>query len=318
MIITEKLGRKWIVTQTKAEKIKNLLLVKGGREEKVNSPYEIWRIKLKNVTFTYYRTKTLYATPQKEDPDILLVFQEIDKIAGSIFVPLKKDFAIGFDETNKGEAIGPLFLIGLFLPKELFHSLEEIVALIDTKKSHDFSYWEKFYQKILNFKKAGLTFIGKKIAPQLIDKYKINYLMDIGYLQILKRLLKEKEVKNVRIVIDDYGVGKDFKNFLANLAKAGAEIVIKKDADEKFLEVKIASLIAKYFKEAFFHKIKNDPKYQIENLTIGSGNLSDKETKEWLKKWYEKYQKFPYFVRTSYGPIKKILGIKENNKKLSH
>jgi len=310
------LGRKWIVIQTKAEKIKNLLLAEGGREEKVGSPYEIWRIKLKNATFTYYQTKTLYATLPKEDPTILAVFQEIDKIAGSIFIPLRKDFAIGLDETNKGEVIGPLFLIGLFLPKELFDSLEKIVALIDTKKVHDFSYWEKNYQKIIDFKKAGLTFIGKKIAPQLIDKYKINYLMDMGYLQILKRLVKEREAKNIRIVIDDYGVGKDFKNFLAQLAKAGAEIIIKKGADEKFLEVKIASIIAKYFKEAFFHKIKNDPKYQIENLTIGSGNLSDKETKEWLKKWYEKYQKFPYFVRISYAPIKKILGIEKKSEKL--
>ena len=149
MIISEKIGRKWRVAESKAEKIKNFLLAKGGKEEKVNLPYEIWRIKLKDVTFTYYRTKTLYATPQREESDILLVFQKIDEIAGSIFVPLKKDFAIGFDETNKGEVIGPLFLIGLFLPKELFHSLEEIVAPIDTKKSHDFSYWERNYQKIL-------------------------------------------------------------------------------------------------------------------------------------------------------------------------
>ncbi len=311
-------GRKWQVNKSKAEKIKSLLLEKGGKQEKVNSPYEIWRIRLEDAIFTYYSSKTLYSTPTKRDtPEVINAWEEINKIAGSLYVPLKREFAIGLDETNKGELFGPLFLIGLFIPKNLFPFLEEIISTVDTKKNHNLSYWQEFYKKILFYKEAGLTFIGKKISPQLIDKYKINYLMDIGYLTILKKLIKDKDLKNLRITIDDYGVGKNLKNFLTDLAKRGTEIIIKKNADEKYLEVKTASLIAKFFREKFFSQIKGNPEYQIENLTMGSGNLNDKETIEWLKNWYEKYKEFPWFVRKSYLPVQKILGIKEKVKKIS-
>lgn len=312
------IGRKWRVNKNKAEKIKSFLLEKGGKQEKTNNPYEIWRIRLADAVFTYYSTKTLYSTPTKtEAPEVISAWEEIKKIAGSLFVPLNKDFAIGLDETNKGEVFGPLFLIGVFIPKNLFPFLEEILSTVDTKKNHNFSYWQEIYKKILFYKDAGLTFIGKKISPQLIDKYKINYLMDTGYLTILKKLTQDKELKNLRITIDDYGVGKKLKNFLTDLAKKGTEIIIKKNADEKYLEVKTASLIAKFFSEKFFFQIKNNPEYQIENLTIGSGNLGDKETLEWLKKWYEKYKELPWFVRKSYLPIQKILGAKEKIKKIS-
>ncbi|MEO0090001.1 MAG: hypothetical protein ABIK77_01050 [candidate division WOR-3 bacterium] len=311
-------GRKWRVNKNKAEKIKSLLLEKGGKQEKVNSPYEIWRIRLEDAVFTYYSTKTLYSTPTKvESPEVINAWEEINKIAGSLFVPLNKDFAIGLDETNKGEIFGPLILISVFIPKNLFPFLEEIISTVDTKKEHPFSYWQEIYKKILFYKEAGLTFVGKKISPQLIDKYKINYLMDLGYLTILKKLIKEKDLKNLRITIDDYGVGKNLKNFLTDLAKKGTQVIIKKNADEKYLEVKTASLIAKFFKEKFLFQLKSNPEYQIENLTIGSGNLGDSETREWLKKWYEKHKEFPWFVRKSYLPIQKILGIKEKVKKIS-
>lgn len=312
------IGRKWIVNKNKAEKIKSLLLEKGGKEEKVNNPYEIWRIRLADVVFTYYSSKTLYSTPtKKETREVISAWEDISKIASSLFVPLNKDFAIGLDETNKGEVFGPLFLIGVFIPKNLFSFLEGTLSTVDTKKNHPFSYWQEIYKKILSYKDEGLTFIGKKIPPQLIDRYKINYLMDKSYLIILKRLTQDKDLKDLRITIDDYRVGKNLKDFLTDLAKKGAEIIIKKNADEKYLEVKTASIIAKFFKEKFFFQIKNNPKYQIENLTMGSGNLGDKETLEWLRKWYERYKELPPFVRKSYLPIQKILGAKEKIKKIS-
>lgn len=311
-------GRKWIVDKNKAEKIRILLLTNGGKEEKINPPYEIWRIKLKDTTFTYYSTKTLYSTQTKSGaPEVIYAWKEINKIAEPLFIPLKRNFAIGLDETNKGEAFGPLFLIGVFIPKNLFPFLEEILSTVDTKKSHSFLYWQAIYKKILSYKDAGLTFVGKKISPQLIDKYKINYLMDTGYLTILKKLIEKRDLKDLRITIDDYSIGKKLKTFLSDLAKRKTEVIIKKNADEKYLEVKTASLIAKFFREKFFYQIKNNPEYQIENLTVGSGNLGDKETIEWLKKWYEKYKELPWFVRKSFLPIPKILGIKEKIKKIS-
>ncbi|MCX7836619.1 MAG: hypothetical protein N2323_01490 [candidate division WOR-3 bacterium] len=305
------IGRKWFVNKKKAEKIKSLLIQKGGEEEKINSPYEIWRIKLKDIIFTYYSTGTLYSTLTKESKEVIDIWEEINKIAGSFFVPLTKDFGIGLDETNKGEVFGPLFLIGVLIPKALFSSLEEIINSINIKKNHNLSYWQEIFKRILSYKKDGLIFVGKKIPPLSIDKYKINHLMDIGYLSILKKLTEGKDLKNLRITIDDYGVGKKLKNFLIDLAKKGVEIVVKRKADEKYLEVKTAALIGKFFKETFFSQIRNNPEYQIENLTIGSGNLNDKETKEWLNKWYEKYKEFPWFVRKSYTLIQKISEKKE-------
>ena len=78
-------GRTWKnVNSSDAEEIKEYLLKKGGVEEEIKAPYEEWRDRISDSTFTYYKKGTLYSTPSNSrDPAVFNAWQYIDSVVGS-------------------------------------------------------------------------------------------------------------------------------------------------------------------------------------------------------------------------------------------
>ncbi|MEO0102313.1 MAG: hypothetical protein ABIK81_01260 [candidate division WOR-3 bacterium] len=296
----------------KGEKIRNYLLKAGGRGEKINNENELWRISFSTSLFTYYQNGTLYCTPPApSDQNTLSVWSVIEKITGPRYEPPEREFLFGLDETGKGEIIGPVILVGVIFPQELFATIDSIIGLANTKKRHPLGYWEKIFGQLGELQEKGVSYIREEISPNQLFGMNLNRLLDKGYRKIinqfLKGSLKEGEsLARYRIVIDDYGVGERMELFLRSLKKKGGEVIITPNADEKYLEVKAAAIIAKRFRERIIKRIKENPQYQIGGLTIGSGNSADKETKEWLKKWWETYKNFPWFVKKSFKTIKRL------------
>ncbi|MEO0098930.1 MAG: hypothetical protein ABIK99_04485 [candidate division WOR-3 bacterium] len=308
-------GRTWHnLKEKQAERIKLYLLKKGGEEEEVKNPNERWRIRLFNSTFTYYPNGTLYSSPpHSSENDILTVYQAIEKIAGPRYELPDREFLLGFDETGKGEIIGPIVLTGVLFPAALFSKVDAIVGLANTKKRHNLNYWERTFTQLSLLKEEGFSYIVEEIPPDQLSGNNLNRLLDKGYKKIinlfLKGILKERgNLARYRLVLDDYGVGGKFQQFLQSLQRKEGKVIITPNADEKYLEVKVASIIAKRFREKIIKRIKENPKYQIGGLTIGSGNSADKTTKEWLKKWWETYKNFPWFVKKSFKPVKGMGG----------
>ncbi|KUK17721.1 MULTISPECIES: hypothetical protein [Thermococcus] len=303
-------GRTWKgIEPLISDKIKEYLIENGGVEQEVKSPYEEWRIKFFDTTFTYYKRGTLYSTPPKSmNPAVFEAWEYIDQLVGSRYVVPTKDFLIGLDETGKGEVIGHTILTGAIFPKELFKKIDLIVGPADTKKRHPFEYWDGLYKKLDHFKKEGLDFIFDKIPPWDIDRYNLNQLMDITYQRILNRFFREVDIPNCRIVIDDYGVGSILKKFLKFLEDNGAEVIVTTRAEDTYLEVKVASIISKWHREAVIKAINKNPKFQIDGLSVGSGNAADKQTIEWLEKWWQQNKSWPWFVKTSFKTIREIEG----------
>jgi ribonuclease HII len=300
----------------KVEKIRNWLLENGGTEEEVKKNYEKWRIKIYDVTITYYESekkRTIYMTDSDYD-EVLKVHEFIDTLLGSQFVIPDKDYLIGLDEVGKGEVIGHVFLVGVLFPESIYSDLEKILGVANTKVRRESSYWEDVFRKIDYFKSKGLCFICETIPPWDFDKYNINALMDITYQRILNNFAQKVSLVETRIVIDDYGIGRRLKYFLNSLKNAGAKIIVENKADEKYLESRIASLIAKYYQIRSLEVIKNEPKFKIEDVVIGSGNAGDIKTLEWLKKWWALNKSWPWFVKTSFKTIAEIEG-KEKIKK---
>lgn len=303
-------GRTWYnLKEEKAEKIRAYLLMKGGEEEKVKNQNESWRICFSTSFFIYYQNGTLYCPPpEPSDAEIFSIWQMIEEIAGPRYSLPKRDFLFGLDETGKGEIIGPVILAGVLFPTELFPTIDTIVGLANTKKRHSLGYWERSFEKLLALKERGFLYLIEEISPTQLGGENLNRLLDKGYKKIINRFLKgilaKGDLANYRIVIDDYGVGDRFSSFLKSLKEKRGEVIIAQNGDEKYLEVKTAALVAKRFRERIVKRIKDDPKYQIAGLTIGSGNLADKETKEWLRRWWESYKDFPWFVKKSFKTIK--------------
>lgn len=301
-------GRIWKkVEPSIAEEIKDYLLKNGGKEQKVKSPHEEWRVRFSDSTFTYYKRETLYSTPSNaKDPSVFQAWQYIDSIVSSAYVLPNKDFLIGLDETGKGEVIGHTVLTGVIFPKELFKEIDWLVGPADTKNRHEFEYWDNIFMKLDKLRGKGLDFVHEKIPPWHVDKYNLNKIMDVSYQRILSIFLRKVKISHCRVVLDDYGIGDTLKRFLKFLEHQEAEVIVTKNSEDEYLEVKIASLISKRQREAVMKAINENPEFQIDGLSVGSGNAGDPKTEAWLKAWWDKYKSWPWFVKRSFRNVRRI------------
>jgi len=312
-------GRTWKnIDPGTADDIRNYLLKNGGKEQEAKSPHEEWRVRFSDSTFTYYKSGTLYGTPSNSrDPAVFNAWNYIDSLVGSAYVLPTKDFLIGLDETGKGEVIGHTVLTGVIFPKEIFREVDLLVGPADTKNRHKFEYWDNIFKKLDSLRAKGLDFICEKIPPWHVDKYNLNKILDVSYQRILSMFLRKFEISKCRVVLDDYGIGSTLKRFLNFLQQQGAEVIVTTNSENSYLEAKTASLISKRQREAVIKSISENPEFQIDGLSIGSGNAGDPKTDSWLKAWWQKHKSWPWFVKRSFKNIRKIEGRTEKIKKIS-
>lgn len=246
---------------------------------------------------------------------MLNAWQYIDSIIGSAYALPTKDFLIGLDETGKGEAIGHTVLTGVMFPKEIFREIDMIIGPADTKKHHPFEYWDNLFKKLDSLRDKGLDFIYDKIPPWHVDRYNLNKIMDVSYQKILSIFLRRVDISKCRVVVDDYHIGPTLRRFLNFIEKQGAEVIVETRSEDKYLEAKTASLISKRLREAVIKSINESPEFQINGLSVGSGNAGDPQTDAWLKAWWEKYRSWPWFVKRSFRNVKRIEGKSEKTNK---
>ena len=152
------------------------------------------------------------------------------------------------------------------------------------------------------------NFITEKIPPWHVDKYNLNKIMDVVYQRILSIFFRHAQIEDCRIVLDDYGIGATLKRFLKFLEMQGVEVVVATNSEDKYIEAKTASLISKRTREAVIKAINDNPEFQIDGLSIGSGNAGDKQTLEWLNKWHASGKGWPWFIKKSFKTVREIEG----------
>jgi len=280
------------------KKIEGLLLERGWRKEIARSSKELWRTKSEGFTCIFYTTGTLFFSYCIDKEDEFKELKEvIDQIVGSRYILPDREILIGVDEVGKGEVIGSIVLVGVTFPRSIFCRLDLAVDNVDTKNSHNIEYWEDIYKNIERFKEEGLSFAEDKILPSEIDG-KINLIMDERYRRILERLLSNIGVglDNCRIIIDDYRIGKGLEQFLHKLEDNGAEVIAVSRSENRYLETRVASIIAKWIRSE-----------ELREIGIpGTGNTGDKRTLEWLEEWYVSYKSWPWFVKRTFRTIREI------------
>jgi len=303
-------GRSWKgVDSSIADEIKSYLMSNGGEEQEAKGAYESWRVKFSDSTFTYYSTGTLYSTPSKaDDPSVMRAWKTIDSLVGSAYELPSKEFLIGLDETGKGEVIGHTVLTGVIFPKEIFQDLDLILGPADTKKRHEFEYWDDIFKKLDRYRPYGLNFIIEKIPPWVVDRYNLNKIMDITYQRILNVFFRKADIEKCRIVLDDYGIGDTLRRFLNFLELHGAEVIVVSGSEERYLEAKAASLLSKRTREGVMKAINNNPEFKIDDLSVGSGNAGNPQTRQWLERWYATHRSWPWFVKRSFRNIRELEG----------
>lgn len=288
-------GRSWKLDQKQAEEIRRFLIKYGGKEENITNPYEVWRIRLRGSTFIFYSSGKLYSTSSKEVEDVWNAIEATYSEKGEV-----RDFIIGFDEAGKGELFGPLITCGVLLGREKFSYISSELKTPDTKKSHSWAYWERILSSINSYLSDSFLYSIDLIEPREIDRFNINHLLDLSYIKLIKHILSYTSSKNVRIAIDNYGIGEGFQRFLDSLIREKEfEIKVVSNAEEEFFEVKLASLIAKAYREKV---LLNLAKYYKIPEDIIKGNLGNNKVLAYI----ENYEfRDSWFVRKSFGLKKK-------------
>lgn len=117
----------------------------------------------------------------------------------------------------------------------------------------------------------------------------------MGFVQILNRL------KYSKAYLDSASANPEkFAEELEETVVDKAELIVETKADERYLPVSAASIIAKVRRDERIEELKK------EYGEIGSGYPSDKRTINFLEKWLEEHENFPKFTRKSWKTAQRI------------
>lgn len=288
-----------------AARIRSWLMGQGGENEKVTGAHELWRVRQGGAKWTYYTTGTLYVT-DSDDPALLEAQRHVDRLTGGRFVAPSRDFLIGLDETGKGELFGPVVLAAAVLPRALFQQIEEIIGVADTKVRHDPRYWEELFGRMEFYRPQGLDWATASIPPEEFDRVSVNRLLDREYRKLLVQVTGRIDAHSSRVVLDDYGAGSALRLHLQELAALGVEVVRVHRADDRYLECRVASLVAKREQQRTLEAIRRDKQFQLEGHPLGSGNAGDAKTLAWLRAWRQSGRPWPWFVKQSFRTVREI------------
>jgi ribonuclease HII len=302
-------GRTWKgASNETASKVRQFLLAKGATEDtELKGASEVWRLRYEGSVFTYYESGSLYSSGGQSDK-LAEVYERISDLVGQKLERPERLVLIGLDETGKGEVLGHSVLCVVKISRDVLSLIDKVLSTVDTKKRKSFAYWNSLFRELEVFKDRGTTYEIETIPPWDVDRYNVNKIMDVVYQRILSRILRGVEPEDCRIILDDYGIGRNLDEYLSMLVRAGAEVRVESRADEKYVEVRTAAVIAKWRQQLNMSKINE--KFSLPGAPVGSGNAGDPATIKWLREWKRTGKEWPWFVKTSFSTVRELDGLK--------
>ncbi len=204
---------------------------------------------------------------------------------------------IGLDETGKGEIFGDMILCGAALDQDVPEWVAKMIWSFNTKRKRPAEVWNKV-GGILD--KCRLQYRITHVRPKDVSRGRTTDAMDAAYIGIIESF--DPRLGD-RVVLDDYGIGTGMRRYLAGLK---CEVIVRTKADDKYAEVRTASILAKREHVVMMDGINSNPLYVVGGRHPGSGNCGDVATKRWLRAWMDTGRKWPYFVRTWWTPVQKL------------
>ncbi|ASI99579.1 ribonuclease HII [Thermococcus celer] len=200
----------------------------------------------------------------------------------------------GIDEAGRGPVIGPMVIAAVVLDEKNVPKLRDL-GVRDSKKLTP-KRRERLFNDII---KLLDDYVILELWPEEIDSRggTLNELEVERFVEALNSLKVKPDV--VYIDAADVKEGR-FGEEIKERLNFEAKIVSEHRADDKFLPVSSASILAKVTRDRAIEKLKE--KYG----EIGSGYPSDPRTREFLENYYRQHGEFPPVVRRSWKTLRKI------------
>ena len=214
---------------------------------------------------------------------------------------------LGLDEAGRGPVLGPMVMGGIVIPKKK----EKIVERMGVKDSKKVTPKRRavLSRKLTKMFEYELVEISAKDIDSMRAKgINLNQIEKLAMKQIIRKLDSDK------IIIDALDVKEGrLQEEMQEYAGPNREVIAEHKADENYLAVGAASIIAKHRRDQIIDELnRNYIKTTKDRNGIGSGYPSDPKTKAFLKQYT--YDEMPEFVRRSWGTVQKIKEEEENNK----
>ncbi|PZV99927.1 ribonuclease HIII [Metamycoplasma auris] len=220
---------------------------------------------------------------------------------------------IGVDETGVGDYFSPIISVACFIPKENIKRIKEL-GIKDSKKLSDSKIIDLIEiiieNKLAIFKDTTLYQKNYNDLTKLgINNNAIKTLIHFNSIIRLRKTLN----RNLRIVIDQYATEvnlqkhlvklKEKKLISSNLELNNFKLILEVQAEEKYLSVACASMMARYI---LLKKMREQKKeYQDFPFILGASNLVIDLGIKFIKKFSE--SELYNVAKISFKTTKKII-----------
>ena len=200
---------------------------------------------------------------------------------------------LGIDEAGRGSVLGPMVIAGIVVPEKM----EKVLERMGVKDS----------KRLVPNRRTILSRKLKKMFPHEMVVISAREIDDLRASGVNLNEIEKKAMESIllklefdKAIVDAVDVKAE--RFQENLRiDTGLNVFAEHKADDKYIEVSAASIIAKAARDEYIKDINKD---YIKSGGIGSGYPSDPKTKDFLSKYT--YDEMPDFVRKSWATVAKM------------
>ena len=200
---------------------------------------------------------------------------------------------LGVDEAGRGSVLGPLVIAGVVVPEKMEKVLERM-GVKDSKRlvPHRRTILSRKLRKMFDHEIVVIS--AEEIDQMRAEGINLNDIEKNAMRDLIIKLNPEKAIVDA--------VDVKAERFQNNLRKStGVNVVAEHKADDTYIEVSAASIIAKAERDAQIAEINKE---YLKMGGIGSGYPSDPTTKKFLTNY--SYDEMPGFVRKSWATVAKM------------
>lgn len=200
---------------------------------------------------------------------------------------------LGIDEAGRGSVLGPLVIAGVVIPQKM-ESVIDNMGVKDSKRLTP-NRREVLSRKLKKmFDWDVVIYSAQDIDNMRAQGINLNEIERRGMQELILKLDCDK------VIVDAVDVKPErFQDKLRNAT--GKDVKAEHKADDKYLEVGAASIIAKHTRDEAIAELNKE----YEDVGgVGSGYPSDPTTKAFLSNYT--YNQMPEFVRKSWSTVAKL------------
>ena len=202
---------------------------------------------------------------------------------------------LGIDEAGRGSVLGPMVIAGVVVPEKM----EKVLGRMGVKDSKRLTanrrtILSRKLKKMFEYDIDIIIISAREIDEMRADGINLNEIEKNAMEELILRLKPEKAIVDA--------VDVKAERFQENLKKdTGFDVIAEHKADDTYIQVSAASIIAKAERDAQIAEINKE---FIKSGGIGSGYPSDPTTKKFLTNYT--YDEMPDFVRRSWNTVAKM------------